>query len=47
MNVGNGLHEEVLGPDTVTMFKRLLDRYWDRKSVEGYMPNVGKWDQCM
>lgn len=30
--------------DIITKFKRLLDKYTDRKGFEAYVSNVGKWD---
>ena len=38
----NELPEVVVEAGTITTFKRHLDRYMDRKGLEGYGPNAGK-----
>lgn len=40
----NDLLEEVVETDTIRTFKMHLNRYFNRKSVEGYERNAGKWD---
>lgn len=43
VHMWNELLEEVVEAGTLTTFKRHLDRYLDRKGLEGYGPNAGKW----
>lgn len=38
-----GQPEKEVEADTIT-FKRHWDRYMDRNSLEGFGPNVGRWD---
>lgn len=38
------ISEEVVQADTIRMFKRLLDRYFDRSISLDAFPNAGKWD---
>ena len=41
----NELSEEVVGTGTNRTFKRLLDWYMDKKGLEGYEPNTGRWEE--
>lgn len=38
------LPEEVVKVGLITVLKRHLDGYMDKKGLEGFEPNTGKWD---
>ena len=40
MNAWNALPEEVEEADSITMFKRHLDRYMNRQGIERYGKNI-------
>lgn len=47
----NQLPEEVVEAGTITTFKRYLDKYMDRKGLDGLGPNAGildsfRWGTC-
>eukprot|EP00061_Rhincodon_typus_P007850 g29948.t1 len=43
-HVWNKLPEELVEPGTITPFKIHLDGHMNRKGLEGYGPNAGKWN---
>eukprot|EP00061_Rhincodon_typus_P014511 g41570.t1 len=42
VRVWNELHEEVVAAGTVTMFKRHVDKYTNRKGLKGYWPGADR-----
>ena len=42
VNARNALPEEVVEADSITTFKRHLDRYMNRQEIEGYGPRRDK-----
>ena len=42
VNAWNALPEEVVEADSITTFKRHLDRYMNSQGIEGYGPHRGK-----
>lgn len=43
--MNNQKHLPVVEAGAITALKKHLDRYMDRKSLEGYGVNASKWDE--
>jgi len=44
VSVGNELQEAVVEAGTILYFKKHLDSYMGKMSIEGYGPSAGNWD---
>lgn len=44
VGIHNKLPDKVVETNTITIFKKYLDRYTNRKGLKEYTPNTDRWD---